>query len=112
MSSQDYADVARDGDSTPLSNFADVHSPATITSVGSAVSMYVAPEPGPPQRDNSAENGVDFAHGLPPIKNNYNNYSMLSPKVPAPSSVANFRSNNPRLHTPKVSNTLFPIATW
>lgn len=107
MSLQDDKDVARDGDSTPLSNFADLHSPATLTSIGSAISMSVVPELGPPQRDNNAENGVDFAHALPPIKNNYNNSSMLSPKLLVPTLVANFRNNNnPRLHTPKVMKPL------
>lgn len=99
---QDEREAARDGDSTPLSNIADLHSPATHTTVGSAVSNYVAPEAGPTQRDNIEENSMEFAHALPPIKNSYS-LSMLSPKLPCPNhgNASNFKSN-PRLQTPKV----------
>jgi hypothetical protein len=95
----------RDANSTPLSNFADVESTATLTSVGSAVSMHVAAHEatttttGPTQRDNNNEE-AEHAHALPPIKNSYNLLSMLSPKVHAGGS--NFRNNSQRLHTPKV----------
>jgi hypothetical protein len=97
----------RDANSTPLSNFADVESTATLTSVGSAVSMHVAAHEatttttGPTQRDNNNNNEeAEHAHALPPIKNSYNLLSMLSPKVHAGGS--NFRNNSQRLHTPKV----------
>ncbi|KAH9546127.1 hypothetical protein CY35_12G079500 [Sphagnum magellanicum] len=96
----------RDANSTPLSNFADVESTATLTSVGSAVSMHVAAHEatttttGPTQRDNNNNNEeAEHAHALPPIKNSYNLLSMLSPKVHAGGS--NFRNNSQRLHTPK-----------
>ncbi len=96
----------RDANSTPLSNFADVESTATLTSVGSAVSMHVAAHEatttttGPTQRDNNNNEEAEHAHALPPIKNSYNLLSMLSPKVHAGGS--NFRNNSQRLHTPKV----------
>ncbi|CAM6011507.1 unnamed protein product [Sphagnum balticum] len=95
----------RDANSTPLSNFADVESTATLTSVGSAVSMHVAAHEGtttttgPTQRDNNNNEEAEHAHALPPIKNSYNLLSMLSPKVHAGGS--NFRNNSQRLHTPK-----------
>jgi hypothetical protein len=97
----------RDANSTPLSNFADVESTATLTSVGSAVSMHVAAHEatttttgGPTQRDNNNNEEAEHAHALPPIKNSYNLLSMLSPKVHGGGS--NFRNNSQRLHTPKV----------
>ncbi len=97
----------RDANSTPLSNFADVESTATLTSVGSAVSMHVAAHEatttttgGPTQRDNNNNEEAEHTHALPPIKNSYNLLSMLSPKVHGGGS--NFRNNSQRLHTPKV----------
>lgn len=95
---QDERDVFQEGDSTPLSNFADMHSPATYASVGSAISNYVAPEAGPIQRDNAEEACMEFGHALPPIKSNSYNISTLSPMVPNANN--NFKSN--RLQTPKV----------
>lgn len=99
---QDEREAAREGDSTPLSNFADMHSPATHTSVGSAVSNYLAPEAGSTQRDSTEETCMDFAHGLPPIKNPYN-LSVLSPKLPCLNNAnsTNLKTNQ-RLQTPKV----------
>ncbi len=97
--------VARDTSSaTPLSNFADVESPATLTSVGSAMSTHVVQEFKPTQRENNNNEDIDHSsmHVLPPIKNNYS-LSILSPKARiGPTLASNFRSNNHRVHTPKV----------
>lgn len=97
---QDERDIFQEGDSTPLSNFADMHSPATYTS-GSAVSNYVAPEVGPTQRDNSEEACMEFGHALPPIKSSYNN-PTLSPKLLGQNNGSSNFKNNQRLQTPKV----------
>ena len=94
-------DDSREGDSTPLSNFADMHSPATYTSVGSAVSNYVAPEAGPTLRDSNEEACMEFGQALPPIKSSNHNISTLSPKL----SAANTNFKNNRLQTPKVRLT-------
>ncbi|KAG0582950.1 hypothetical protein KC19_3G097300 [Ceratodon purpureus] len=94
---EDDRDVFREGDSTPLSNFADMHSPATYTSVGSAVSNHIVHEAGPTQRDNNDDSCMEFGHALPPIKSNNYNTSMLSPQVPGANT--NFKNN--RLQTPK-----------
>lgn len=96
---KDERDIFQEGDSTPLSNFADMHSPATYTS-GSAVSNYVAPEVGPTQRDNSEEACMEFGHALPPIKSSYNN-PTLSPKLLGQNNGSSNFKNNQRLQTPK-----------
>ncbi|XP_024389105.1 uncharacterized protein [Physcomitrium patens] len=96
---EDERDIFQEGDSTPLSNFADMHSPATYTS-GSAVSNYVAPEVGPTQRDNSEEACMEFGHALPPIKSSYNN-PTLSPKLLGQNNGSSNFKNNQRLQTPK-----------
>ncbi|CAK9880013.1 unnamed protein product [Sphagnum jensenii] len=97
--------VTRDASSTtPLSNFADVESPTTLTSVGSTMSTHVAQEIKPTQRENNNNEDIDHSsmHVLPPIKNNCS-LSILSPKAHiGPTLASNFRSNNHRMHTPKV----------
>jgi serine/threonine protein kinase len=97
---EDERDVFREGNSTPVSNFADTHSPGTYLSVGSAISNYVAPKMGPTHRENppEMEAGMEFGHALPPIKSNSYNISMLSPKLPGANT--NFKSSQ-RLQTPK-----------
>lgn len=108
---QDERDVFQEGDLTPLSNVADMHSPATYTSVGSAVSNYVAPEAGPAQRDNSDEACMEFGHALPPIKSNsYNISNMLSPKLPGAAANTHFKSSH-RLQTPKVHDASVDYST-
>lgn len=102
----------RDRDYIPRSNFADVHSLATLSSMGSPVSMYVAPEVerGPMQMDSIAD---QLAPGLPSLKNSSNLSSLLAPKVPAPgmhaASTIRSNNNNQRLHqiSPKVAGTHF-----
>ncbi len=97
--------VTRDASSTtPLSNFADVESPTTLTLVGSTMSTHVAQEIKPTQRENNNNEDIDHSsmHVLPPIKNNCI-LSILSPKAhTGPTFASNFRSNNQRMHTPKV----------
>ncbi|CAM6059097.1 unnamed protein product [Sphagnum tenellum] len=97
--------VTRNASSTtPLSNFADVESPTTLTSMGSTMSTHVAQEIKPTQRENNNNENIDHSsmHVLPPIKNNCS-LSILSPKAhTGPTLVSNFRSNNQRMHTPKV----------
>ena len=101
----------RDRDYTTHSNFAAGHSLATLTSMGSPVSMYVAPEEetGPMQMDSSAD---QLAPGLPSFKNSSNLSNLLAPKVPDPGmhAASTIRSNNnQRLHqiTPKVAGIHF-----
>lgn len=94
--------MVHDGAYTPASHVGDVQSPATLTSVGSAVSVFMAPDAGTTER-NSDEMGVDFAPALPPIRNSYNQ-SVLSPKIPASHAPSVQRPLPPRLHTPKVGN--------
>ncbi|CAM6089758.1 unnamed protein product [Calypogeia fissa] len=92
------------GQGTPTSHLGDVQSPATLTSVGSAVSVYVAPEAGTTERT-SDELGMDFAPALPPIKNSYNHPSVPSPKMPVvPHGPSMQRSHPPRLHSPKAQS--------
>lgn len=97
--------VARDASSTtPLSNFVDVESPTTLTSVGSTIATHAAQEIKPTQRENNNNEDIDHSsmHVLPPIKNNCI-LSILSPKARiGPTLASNFRSNNHRMHTPKV----------
>lgn len=96
---QEEKDVFEEGDSTPLSNFADMHSPCTYISVGSAISNYVAPEAGPTQRENAEEACMEFGHALPPIKSNSYNTSMFSNKLPNANTSS---KSSQRLQTPKV----------
>jgi hypothetical protein len=102
---QDERDVFREGESTLLSNITDMHSPTTYTSMGSAVSNYVAPEASPTQRDNNEEACMEFGHALPPIKSSSYNISTPSPKMPSVNT--NFKSN--RLQTPKVQLNQYSI---
>ncbi|BBN01677.1 renal tumor antigen [Marchantia polymorpha subsp. ruderalis] len=94
--------MVHDGAYTPASHVGDVQSPATLTSVGSAVSVFMAPDAGTTER-NSDEMGVDFAPALPPIRNSYNQ-SVLSPKIPASHAPSVQRPLPPRLHTPKAQS--------
>jgi hypothetical protein len=106
--------MTRDASSTtPLSNFADVESPTTLTSMGSTTSTHVAQEIKPTQRENNNNEDIDHSsmHVLPPIKNNCS-LSILSPKARiGPTLASNFRSNNHRMHTPKVFIFFF-LHSW
>ncbi|KAL2642367.1 hypothetical protein R1flu_009954 [Riccia fluitans] len=89
---------------TPASHIGDVQSPGTLTSVGSTVSFYVAPDAGIVTARNPDEMGVEC--GLPLIRNNTNNnynQSGLSPKVTASHAPVQ-RSLPPRLHSPKAQS--------
>lgn len=95
--------MGQDRACTPTSHLGDVQSPATLTSVGSAVSVHVAPDAVGTTERTSDDLGMEIAPALPPIKNSYNQ-SMPSPKMPVvvPHGPSMQRSHPPRLHSPKV----------
>lgn len=75
------------------------------------MSTHVAQELKPTQRENNNNEDIDHSsmHVLPPIKNNCS-LSILSPKAhTGPTLASNFRSNNHRMHTPKVFILFFSI---
>ena len=96
---EDKAAEKRDREYAPHSNFANVHSLAALTSMGSPVSM-----------DSSTD---QLAPGLPSMKNSSKLSSLSAPKVPAPgmhaASTIRSNSNNQQLHqiTPKVAGIHF-----
>jgi hypothetical protein len=100
--------MAKDRSCTPMSHLGDVYSPATLTSVGSAVSVYMSPDAGTTERT-SEELGMDIAPALPPIRNNHNQ-SMPSPKMPVIHAPSMKHPHPTRLHSPKVRISLLLAA--
>ncbi|KAL3695768.1 hypothetical protein R1sor_009844 [Riccia sorocarpa] len=97
--------MAYEGAYTPASHIGDVQSPGTLTSVGSAVSVYVAPDAGIVTDRNQDDMGMECSPALPPIRNNNNNFNQsgLSPKITASHATLQ-RSLPPRLHSPKAQS--------
>ncbi|XP_024542504.1 MAPK/MAK/MRK overlapping kinase isoform X1 [Selaginella moellendorffii] len=100
--SQDGKDT---GGSSPLSHAGDSRTPATLTSVSSAVSVNVggATDAGSSCMDLDGGGGggcSSSTHGLPPIKNSYT-LSMLSPKPQLSSLHRHSHYHSPKAHSVK-----------